>query len=207
MGGVYFDTSVFISIFKPEKERATEVRALLRELRRQHVRIHTSILTVQEASVVAYKRGTIPRDYHSKVGRLADIHTIDKHIAVTAAKHEAALVEELKPAEQNKPRRKWDCFHIATAQCLGCTTLYAWDEPMLARQGQLKIVGMSFAEPRPTINELPFPPIQPILRGSSDDQKNEQPETPKVENTAGLQADSASSTGNAAGKPQGKEEV
>jgi predicted nucleic acid-binding protein len=164
VGGVYFDTSVFISIFKPEKERAAEVRALLRELRRQHVRIHTSIITVQEASVVAYKRGTIPRDYHSKVGRLADIHTIDRQIAVTAAKHEAALVETLKPAEQNKPRRKWDCFHIATAQCLGCTTLYAWDDPMLARQGQLKIAGMSFAEPRPTINDLPFPPIQPILK-------------------------------------------
>jgi len=69
VAGVYFDTSVFISIFKPEKDRAAHVRALLRELKRQKVKIHTSIITVQEASVVAYKRGTIPRDYHA---RLAD---------------------------------------------------------------------------------------------------------------------------------------
>lgn len=156
MAGVYFDTSVFISIFKPEKERAAQVKALLRELRRDKVRIHTSIITVQEASVTAYRRGTVPRDYHGKVGRLADIHTIDKRIAIIAAKHEASLVEHLKPEEQNKPRRKWDCFHIATAQSLGCTALYAWDETMLKRRAQLNITDMSFSEPRPRIEELPF---------------------------------------------------
>jgi predicted nucleic acid-binding protein len=158
VAGAYFDTSVFIAIFKPEKERAAQVKALLKELRRDKVRVHTSIITVQEASVVAYKRGTIPKDYHGKVGSIADIHTIDKRIAVTAAKHEATLVDTLKPEEQNKPRRKWDCFHIATAQSLGCNTFYAWDEKLLKRRDHLNINDMTFAEPKPRSAELPFPP-------------------------------------------------
>jgi len=156
MGGAYFDTSVFISIFKPEKDRAAQVKALLKELKRDKVRIHTSIITVQEASVIAYKRGTIPKDYHGKVGRIADIHTIDKQIAVTAAKHEATLVDTLSAQDQNKPRRKWDCFHIATAQSLGCNTFYAWDDKLLKRRDHLKIADITFSEPKPRSAELPF---------------------------------------------------
>ena len=116
MRGVYFDTSVFISIFKPEPDRAKEVKALLRELKREGVRIHTSIITIQEASVIAFRRGTVPRDYHARVSRICEIHSIDKQIAMTAAKHEAFLIDKLPPEEQQKPRRKWDCFHIATAR-------------------------------------------------------------------------------------------
>lgn len=154
MRGVYFDTSVFISIFKPEPDRAKEVKALLRELKREGVRIHTSIITIQEASVIAFRRGTVPRDYHARVSRICEIHSIDKQIAMTAAKHEAFLIDKLPPEEQQKPRRKWDCFHIATAQCLGCATLYAWDETMLKRRGQLSIADMVFTEPSPKMPSL-----------------------------------------------------
>lgn len=156
MAGVYFDTSVFISIFRPEKDRAAQVRDLLKELKRDNLKIHTSIISVQESSVVAYKRGTIPRDYHAKISRIANIHTIDKEIATTAAKHEAYLVENLPAKEQVKPRRKWDCFHIATAQSLGCAVLYAWDKPLLARKDQLKISDMRFDEPVPAAPEMRF---------------------------------------------------
>ena len=132
------------------KRRHGSAPALLRELRRDKVRIHTSVISVQEASVVAYRRGTVPRDYHGKIGHLADIHTIDKSIAVTAAKHEASLIEHLKPEEQNKPRRKWDCFHIAAAQQNNCSVLYTTDKRLLNRQKQLGIVDVKFSLPVPT---------------------------------------------------------
>jgi predicted nucleic acid-binding protein len=156
VAGVYFDTSVFISIFKPEPERARKVRALLRELKRNNVRIHTSILTIQECSVVSFKRGQVLRDYHAKINALAEIHTIDKDIAVNCSKLEAEIISAISAKEQQKPRRKWDCFHIATARSLGCSTMYAWDKTMLERCSQLGITDLIFSEPVPIHGELEF---------------------------------------------------
>ena len=115
MSGVYFDSSVFTSIFKPEKERAKLVKELLKELKKANVRIHTSIVSVQECSVPAFRRGTIAKDYHAKINELANVHGITKVTAMTAAKLEAAITESIAKNDQFKPRRKWDCFHIATA--------------------------------------------------------------------------------------------
>jgi predicted nucleic acid-binding protein len=156
VAGVYFETTVFTSIFKPEKDRAAFVRELLRELKKKNTRIHTSILSVQECSVTAFKRGQFLRDYHGKINDIADIHTVDRDIAVNAAKLEAEMVQHLTSAEQNKPRRKWDCFHIATARSLNCRTLYSWDDGMLKRKAQLGIDDLEFAEPKPISLTLSF---------------------------------------------------
>jgi predicted nucleic acid-binding protein len=156
VAGVYFDTSVFISIFKPEPQRAKKVKALLRELKRNGTRIHTSILSVQECSVVSFKRGQIHRDYHAKINALADIHSIDKEMAINAAKLEAEVIATIPVKEQQKPRRKWDCLHIATARSLGCSKIFTWDRPMLDREQQLDIKDIVFAEPTPTHGELEF---------------------------------------------------
>jgi hypothetical protein len=58
-----------------------------------------------------------------------------------------------KDQEENR-RRKWDCFHIATAMCLGCGTLYAEDSKLLKRKDQLAIDGIDFRLPRPRNPEL-----------------------------------------------------
>ena len=61
MALAYFDTSVFLAIFNKEST-APDIRNLLQELKRDRIRIVTSILTVQEVSVLAYRRGTVVSD-------------------------------------------------------------------------------------------------------------------------------------------------
>jgi hypothetical protein len=50
--------------------------------------------------------------------------------------------------EDNR-RRKWDCFHIATAQYLGCSVLYTTDEKLAKRQKQLGLADIRILPPRP----------------------------------------------------------
>ena len=150
---VYFDTSVFLAIFNGEPE-GPDIKALLKELKRDKVKICTSIVTVQEVSVLSYRRGTLAADNHSKVNRLARIHGLDKEIVLTAAKFEAQLKDLAKSADpkaqqEDNRRRKWDCFHIATAVSLQCSVLYATDEKLLKRKEQLGIA-MEFSKPVPS---------------------------------------------------------
>ena len=146
---VYFDSSVFLSILNGDSS-AKQVKDLLTDLQKAKARIYTSIVTVQEVSVNTYKKGTVTRDNHGAVKKLARIMGVTRDIALTAAKIEAHVLDSYKDAnaksEDNK-RRKWDCFHIATAQHLRCTCLYSFDAGMLARRGQLRITGMEFSEP------------------------------------------------------------
>ena len=138
---VYFDTSVFLAILKPERS-AKEIRALLKELDEDNVRIYTSILTVQEVSVLGFRRGTVVKDNVSRIGKLARIVGINPEIALTAAKLEAHISDKASESEEDrseKKRRKWDCFHIATAQVYKCSVMFAEDKPMQKRQSQLSL--------------------------------------------------------------------
>src|SRR5205807_1109434 len=101
------------------------------ELGEEKVRIYTSILTIQEVSVLMFRRGTLATDHFTKVHRIARVENITKDVALTAAKLEAHL-KDVKNANATKDeqiaenrRRKWDCFHIATAMTLGCRTLFS----------------------------------------------------------------------------------
>jgi predicted nucleic acid-binding protein len=162
MRSVYFDTSVFLAILNGEDEGAN-IRALIRELKRDKVRIYTSILTVQEVSVQSFQAGQSYDDNHAKVNKLARVFTITREIALTTAKLEASIKDHMKQSEltdeqrigQNR-RRKWDCFHIATAMCLECNCLYSLDNGMLARRAQFSIGNIQFSKPLPTKGEL-FP--------------------------------------------------
>ena len=79
------------------------------------------------------------------------MYTVTKDIALTAAKFEAQLknitTQDLAKRDPKKPeteeqklericenrRRKWDCFHLATAQVLGCQVLYSTDNNLQKR--------------------------------------------------------------------------
>jgi len=88
---------------------------------------------------------------------MARIQTITREIALTAAKLEAQTIDLTPQKDQTENRRrKWDCFHIATAMTLGCSALYTTDQAMLARQARLSIRGIRFMEPLPQGLEL-FP--------------------------------------------------
>ncbi len=150
----YFDSSVFLDIFS-DAPTAPGIRALVRELRRDKIRIYTSIITIQEVSVLPFRAGKIYDDNHGKINRLSRIQTITREIALTAAKIEAQILDLTPTRDQvENRRRKWDCFHIATAMQLGCSRLYTTDSKMRARQASLSILGIAFLEPLPQGLEL-----------------------------------------------------
>lgn len=146
---VYFDSSVFLAIFMGEASGPV-IKELLKELRRDKIRIYTSVITIQEVSVKPFRKGAVPTDNYAKVSKLARIEGITKEIAIEAARLEAQIIDQMRvnDREDNK-RRKWDCFHIATAIKLGCRTFYALDERALNRGQQLGITSMAFGKPEP----------------------------------------------------------
>ena len=156
MNAAYFDTSVFLAILNGEPA-SRSIRALLRELKQEKVKLYTSIITVQEVSVLSFRAGRAYDDNHAKVNKLARIHTVTREIALTAAKIEAQVLDlsSERDAAENR-RRKWDCFHIATAMVLGCQELFTLDAGMLARHGQLQLKQIRFLEPTPRRPELGF---------------------------------------------------
>ena len=158
MPPVYFDSSVFLSIFMGDAS-AAKIRELLVELKREKIRIYTSIIAVQEVSVMSYRKGSIAADNYSKVDKLARIEGVTKDIALTAAKFEAQIIDQTtaRDREDNK-RRKWDCFHIATALTLGCSIFYTCDEKQIQRRNQFGITEMRFLKPEPSVPSLFTPP-------------------------------------------------
>jgi predicted nucleic acid-binding protein len=165
---VYFDTSVFLEMGAKRSKRSKEIRTLLKELQEERVRIYTSIITVQEVSVASYRKGAMTKDTYGDVHSFARIYEITKEVALTAAHREAELKDMAEAGEakraKGKPeteeqkinricsnrRRKWDCFHIATAQTLGCGIIYSTDEGMQKRPGQLGIKNLKVIDPKPT---------------------------------------------------------
>jgi len=157
---IYFDTSVFLEIGAKRSKHAKNIRALLKELKAEKARIYTSILTVQEVSVLSYRRGQLARDDYGKISEFARIMGVTKDIALTAAKREAEIKDDAKAdtgheVEDNR-RRKWDCFHIATAQNLGCPILYTTDEKLMKRQRQLGLTDIRILAPCPANLSLDF---------------------------------------------------
>lgn len=150
---VYIDTSVFIAVLGGNEATGPAIKELLRELKRDKVKIYTSIITVQEVSVLSFLRGSMVTDNHSKVAKLARIAGITKEIALTAAKYEAQAREIAKQsgdssADENR-RRKWDCFHMATAIALNCRTFYTLDKQFAAKRKQLNLQSkLEVIEPR-----------------------------------------------------------
>jgi predicted nucleic acid-binding protein len=150
---IYFDTSVFLEIGAKNSKHSKNIRELLKELKAEKARIYTSIITVQEVSVLSYRRGKLARDDYGKINEFSRIIGVNKDIALTAAKREAEIIDEAKAGSgatvEDNRRRKWDCFHIATAQYLGCSVLYTTDEKLAKRQKQLGLADIRILPPRP----------------------------------------------------------
>jgi predicted nucleic acid-binding protein len=154
---VYIDSSCFLAIFNGEP-KAAEVKALFRELRRERSRICTSIITIQEISVASFLFGQSKVDNYLKVDNFARIHGITKEIALTAARLEAEMLKRTQSKEQKaqtSPRRKMDCFDIATALETRCRCLYSLDERMLKCKGLIpENYALNFSQPVPKAPEL-----------------------------------------------------
>lgn len=174
-GTVYFDTSIFIEIGSRQSKYTKQLKMLLKDLQENNIRIYTSILTVQELSVAAHRKGAVVRDSVSHIQRIARIYTLTKEIALTAAKREAELkefaqIEETRRDPKNalareqkidriceNRRRKWDCFHIATAQVLECQKLYTTDIKLQKRKHQLDLRGLEIVPPPEALRTVEGP--------------------------------------------------
>lgn len=172
---VYLDTSVFIEMGAKRSKYASNIRLLLKELQDKKTRIYTSILTVQELSVAVHRRGVATRDTVGDIRSIARVYTMTKDVALTAAKREAELKDlsedneskrdtrkpltreqEIERVCENR-RRKWDCFHIATAQVLECSTLYSTDKKLQKRQSQLGIKSLEIIPPPEPVKKIKGP--------------------------------------------------
>jgi hypothetical protein len=96
---------------------------------------------------------------------------------MTAGKLEAAIKdmadEKEKKRDKSKPltrdqeidrvcenrRRKWDCFHIATAQLLECSTMYSTDAKLQKRPRQLGIKNLDIVPPPAALRKITGPLI------------------------------------------------
>ena len=164
---VYFDTSVFLDILAA-KPNSAQIETLLQELTASGSKIYTSILTQQEVQVRPYRRGQVARELHRMVARLAKIKSIDLDTALTAAKLEASIVDgayETEDQRKDKRRRKWDCFHIATAMVLGCTAFYSTDERMRKVVTKIGPPGMKALSPTPKQGTLQL--AAPVVKATS----------------------------------------
>lgn len=161
----YLDTTIFVEIATKRSKNRAQIQKLLEELKKDKVRIYTSMITVQELAVATFRAGTVAKDIYGDINELARVYGITKEVALTAAKNEAALKElsekELKGRDAKKPeteeqrlerlcenrRRKWDCFHIATAQQIGCAEFYSTDLKLQKRPDQLGIKNFKIVGP------------------------------------------------------------
>lgn len=88
---------------------------------------------------MAFRHGGSGNDNHAKVSNLARVIGITKEIAVAAAKLEVRTFDSSRSRSGGEKitenrRRKWDCFHVATALDRKCGALYALDEELLKKK-------------------------------------------------------------------------
>lgn len=154
----YIDTSVIINATSKDGN-LTELRSLMHELQGDKVRIYTSIVTVQETSVAAFRKGGNGKDTHDVIALLARIVGITRDIAVEAARLEAAIRDfhkETPEESEQKQRRRWDCIHLASAIVLGCRHFYTTDKAFATRQRQLQLTSLQVLAPKARKPTLPF---------------------------------------------------
>jgi predicted nucleic acid-binding protein len=176
----YLDTSIFLEMGTKNSKHKKRIRELLKELSEEKVRLYTSIITVQEMAVATHRVGAVVKDTYGDINTIARIYTVTKEVAMTAAKREAELkdITERENAKRSakKPetedqkldricenrRRKWDCFHIATAQLIGCPEFYTTDKNLQKRPSQLGIKSLKAVTPDAPIRTIRGPLVDNV---------------------------------------------
>jgi len=176
----YLDTTIFVEMGTKKSRYKKCIRQLLEDLKKGKVKIYTSVITVQELAVATFRAGARARDTYGDINTIARICGVTKEIALTAAKSEAGLKdmadEELAKRDTKRPeteeqrlericenrRRKWDCFHLATAQEVGCAELYSTDKNFQKRPGQLGIRSLRVLDPCDTVKTIKGPLVDGV---------------------------------------------
>jgi len=176
----YLDTSIFLEMGTKKSKHKKRIRELLKELSEDKVRLYTSILTVQEVAVATNRAGAIAKDTYGDISSIARVYTLTKEVALTAAKREAELKDlaerhmarrsPTKPETEDQKldricenrRRKWDCFHLATAQLIGCPEFYSTDKDLLKRPSQLGIRSLKALTPDAPVKTIRGPLLENV---------------------------------------------
>lgn len=176
----YFDTALFVEMFAKKSKHRKAIRELLQDLEKNRIRIYTSMITVQELAVAAFRAGSVARDTYGDIHSIARVYSLTKEVALTAAKYEAQLKdiaegergkhdakkgetedEKLERICENR-RRKWDCFHMATAQAAGCSEIYSTDGKFQKRPEQLGIKNLKILDPSTSIRTIRGPLVDTV---------------------------------------------
>jgi predicted nucleic acid-binding protein len=137
------------------------------------------MITVQELAVATFRAGVTARDTYGDIHSIARVYNLTKEVALTAAKYEA-LLKDLAEAERNRRdsrketedeklericenrRRKWDCFHIATAQAAGCTEIYTTDGKLQNRPELLQLRNLKALDPCSSVKTIRGPLVDKV---------------------------------------------
>lgn len=179
---VYFDTSIFIEMTTKKSKHKAAIRSLVKDLQKDKVKIYTSMITVQELAVASYRANSLATDIYGDISAIAKIYAVTKNVALTSAKREAGLKDmterEESKRDKTKPetreqmiericenrRRRWDCFHIATAEAIGCSEMYSTDDKLQKRPGQLGLKSLRIIPPGTSLKKV----VGPLVTGVGD---------------------------------------
>jgi predicted nucleic acid-binding protein len=176
----YFDTALFVEMFAKKSKHRKNIRQLLQELQKDKIRVYTSMITIQELGVAAFRAGAVARDTYGDIHSIARVYNVTKEVALTAAKYEAQLKDMAESERQKRSpnkaeteeqklericenrRRKWDCFHIATAQAAGCPEIYTTDSTLQKRPEQLGIKNLRALDPSDSVRTIRGPLVDRV---------------------------------------------
>jgi predicted nucleic acid-binding protein len=78
MKTAYLDTTIFVEMATKRSKYRSQIRNLLEELKKDRVRIYTSMITVQELAVATYRAGAPARDVFSDINAFARVYNITR---------------------------------------------------------------------------------------------------------------------------------
>ncbi len=116
----YFDSNLWLAFLKGEPGHVEDVRTLLKEIKENRGRVVTSVITLIEVAIKAYRVSPAKANtYYSTIDNLATIYAVSPPIALLAAKIEGQFRV-----------RRWDAVHLATAAHHNASVFYTFDEKL-----------------------------------------------------------------------------
>jgi predicted nucleic acid-binding protein len=129
----YFDSSLWIAALGFEESEG-EVRTLIEEIKRDKGLIMTSIITLTERSVRAWRSGPgrVAQGVQFVSG-IASIRNVSQDVALLTAKIEVEFMTSVWSDPDGSRRRRWDAMHLATAATTSRADIfYTYDRRLLS---------------------------------------------------------------------------
>ena len=127
----YFDSALWVAILADEPS-AHDILTLILDIKEGRGRILTSILTLTEISVRAYREDpTRVAIGVELVSQTASICNVTDEVALLTARIEAMYPSAIWAGEEGPRRRRWDALHLASAAVFGARIFYTLDRRLL----------------------------------------------------------------------------